>query len=312
MRNFKYIFFITLIIFSACKRDKDEGYEKETQFSISATNEDATSTVNDINDGGFPIASRYIGGYFVYNTTSDSIGNCFTRKRMGTDNDSDRIYIADTLIFNNCSGSKTFIIQDGPLAGNTAKIDWNLNGQIVRSDINDNDPYVFNIVRGTPDFFRTNIKLYLNGSLVSNKTHYSKLELSTAHQGNLMNFTISRIINTINEFNDCQRNWTVSGNGYVDFSNGQGWHPGKYLPYNGELYIVYNKSGNFISCSGKKYYVFIKTEPNLVIKGSCRRADGSLKIYSGKIVKTITDSISFTKNITIQWNNCQENPSINQ
>ena len=50
----------------------------------------------------------------------------------------------------------------------------------------------------------------------------------------------------------------------------------------------------------------------LIVKGSCRRPYGSLKIYSGKIIKTITDSLSFNKIITIEWNNCQENPSISQ
>ena len=108
--------------------------------------------------------SYYTGGFFLYSnklsgnyTILDSLGNCLTRKTYGTDSDFDRVYIVDTLIFNNCSGSRTWF------AGDTARIEWNLNGQIVRSDPNDK--------RGTPNPFQTNIKLYLNNALVSNKTH---------------------------------------------------------------------------------------------------------------------------------------------
>jgi hypothetical protein len=152
--------------------------DREISFSNTSAIEDANSTVNDISDAGFPITSYYTGGFFLYSnklsenyTILDSLGNRLTRKTYGTDSDSDRVYIVDTLIFNNCSGSRTWF------AGDTARIEWNLNGQIVRSDPDDNDPYVFNVIRGTPNPFQTNIKLYLNNALVSNKTHYSHFEL---------------------------------------------------------------------------------------------------------------------------------------
>ncbi|MEO0159996.1 MAG: hypothetical protein ABIL47_05955 [candidate division WOR-3 bacterium] len=306
------------IVVGCSKREKIST-DREIDYSNVSTIEDAQSSINDISDGGVPLASYYTGGFFLYSykpkgnySILDSLGPCFVRKRMGTDNDSDRIYSADTLIFNSCSGSKTIIIQNGPFAGDTLRIEYTLNGQIVRSDPNDNDPYVFNVIRGIPDPFQTNIKLYLNSALVSNKTHYSHFELSTSHSGNNMNFNMSRTINTINEFNECQRTWNVSGTGTIDFSNAQTWHPGIKLLDNQELYISFDKSGYLITCSGKKFYVYIKTDPNLIVKGSCRRPDGSLKIYSGKIIKTITDSASFTKVITIQWNNCQDNPIISQ
>ena len=93
---------------------------------------------------------------------------------------------------------------------------------------------------------------------------------------------MSRTINTINEFNECQRNWTVSGQGYVDFSNAPSWHPGIKLLDNQELSISFNKSGTFIACNGKKFYVYIKTDPNLIVKGSCRRPESRL---NGIIVK---------------------------
>jgi len=305
---------------AACKRGENISNDREILFSNTSAIENAHSTVNDISDAGFPVTSYYSGGFFLYSNEPkgnyivlDSLGNCLVRKRYGTDNDLDRVYSYDTLIFNNCSGSKTFIIQSGQFAGDTARIEWNLNGQIVRFDPNDNDPYVFNVIRGTPNPFQTNIKLYLNNALVSNKIHNSHFELSTSHNNNnVMNFEMSRTINTINEFNECQRNWTVSGNGSIDFSNAQNWHPGIKLLDDQQLYISFNKSGTFTTCSGKKFYVYIKTDPHLVVKGSCRKPDGSLKIYSGRTIKIITDSLSFNKTITIEWNNCQENPSISQ
>ena len=305
---------------AACKRGENISNDREILFSNTSAIEGAHSTVNDISDAGFPVTSYYSGGFFLYSNEPkgnyivlDSLGNCLVRKRYGTDNDSDRVYSSDTLIFNNCSGSETFIIQSGQFAGDTARIEWNLNGQIVRSDPNDNDPYVFNVIRGTPNPFQTNIKLYLNNALVSNKIHNSHFELSTSHNNNnVMNFVMSRTINTINEFNECQRNWTVSGNGSIDFSNAQNWHPGIKLLDDQQLYISFNKSGTFTTCSGKKFYVYIKTDPHLIVKGSCRKPDGSLKIYSGRTKKIITDSLSFNKTITIEWNNCQENPSISQ
>ena len=305
---------------AACKRGENISNDREILFSNTSAIEGAHSTVNDISDAGFPVTSYYSGGFFLYSNEPkgnyivlDSLGNCLVRKRYGTDNDSDRVYSSDTLIFNNCSGSETFIIQSGQFAGDTARIEWNLNGQIVRSDPNDNDPYVFNVIRGTPNPFQTNIKLYLNNALVSNKIHNSHFELSTSHNNNnVMNFVMSRTINTINEFNECQRNWTVSGNGSIDFSNAQNWHPGIKLLDDQQLYVSFNKSGTFTTCSGKKFYVYIKTDPHLIVKGSCRKPDGSLKIYSGRTKKIITDSLSFNKTITIEWNNCQENPSISQ
>ena len=305
---------------AACKRGENISNDREILFSNTSAIEDAHSTVNDISDAGFPVTSYYSGGFFLYSNEPkgnyivlDSLGNCLVRKRYGTDNDLDRVYSYDTLIFNNCSGSKTFIIQSGQFAGDTARIEWNLNGQIVRFDPNDNDPYVFNVIRGTPNPFRTNIKLYLNNALVSNKIHNSHFKLYTSHNNNnVMNFEMSRTINTINEFNECQRNWTVIGNGSIDFSNAQNWHPGIKLLDDQQLYISFNKSGTFTTCSGKKFYVYIKTDPHLVVKGSCRKPDGSLKIYSGRTIKIITDSLSFNKTITIEWNNCQENPSISQ
>ena len=305
---------------AACKRGENISNDREILFSNTSAIENAHSTVNDISDAGFPVTSYYSGGFFLYSNEPkgnyivlDSLGNCLVRKRYGTDNDLDRVYSYDTLIFNNCSGSKTFIIQSGQFAGDTARIEWNLNGQIVRFDPNDNDPYVFNVIRGTPNPFRTNIKLYLNNALVSNKIHNSHFELSTSHNNNnVMDFVMSRTINTINEFNECQRNWTVSGNGSIDFSNAQNWHPGIKLLDDQQLSISFNKSGTFTTCNGKKFYVYIKTDPHLIVKGSCRKPDGSLKIYSGRIKKIITDSLSFNKTITIEWNNCQENPSISQ
>lgn len=305
---------------AACKRGENISNDREILFSNTSAIEGAHSTVNDISDAGFPVTSYYAGGFFLYSNEPkgnyivlDSLGNCLVRKRYGTDNDLDRVYSYDTLIFNNCSGSKTFIIQSGQFAGDTARIEWNLNGQIVRSDPNDNDPYVFNVIRGTPNPFQTNIKLYLNNALVSNKIHNSHFELSTSHNNNnVMDFVMSRTINTINEFNECQRNWTVSGNGSIDFSNAQNWHPGIKLLDDQQLSISFNKSGTFTTCNGKKFYVYIKTDPHLIVKGSCRKPDGSLKIYSGRIKKIITDSLSFNKTITIEWNNCQENPSISQ
>jgi hypothetical protein len=310
----KAIPILIIITIIACKRSEKMSDRREISFSNTSAIEDANSTVNDISDAGFPITSYYTGGFFLYSnklsgnyTILDNLGNCLTRKTYGTDSDFDRVYIVDTLIFNNCSGSRTWF------AGDTARIEWKLNGQIVRSDPDDNDPYVFNVIRGTPNPFQTNIKLYLNNALVSNKTHYSHFELSTSHNNNnIMNFVMSRTINTINEFNECQRNWTVSGQGSIDFSNAPSWHPGIKLLDNQELSISFNKSGTFIACNGKKFYVYIKTDPNLIVKGSCRRPYGSLKIYSGKIIKTITDSSSFNKIITIEWNSCQENPSISQ
>ncbi len=313
MRYFTFTLIITSLLFS-CKKREVASNNAEVAFSQSATIEDVQSTMNDISDGGFPVPSRYTGGYFFYSIEPnnyvilDSLGSCFVRKTYGNDNDSDRVYNVDTLIFNNCSGSRTFVGQQG----DTIRMDYALNGQIVRSDPNNNDPYVLHVIRGTPNPFQTSIKIYYNGNLISNKTHYSHFELSTAHNegNNYMSFQMSRTINTINEFNDCQRNWTVNGNGTVDFSNANGWHPGIVLQANQKLSISFSKSGTFISCSGKRFYVYIQTSPSITVSGSCRRPDGGLKIYSGKIVKTITDSSSFTKTITIEWNNCQDNPNI--
>ena len=54
---------------------------------------------------------------------------------------------------------------------------------IICHEKSDTNPYhnnhnnVFNVIRGTPNPFQTNIKLYLNNALVSNKTHYSYFEL---------------------------------------------------------------------------------------------------------------------------------------
>ncbi len=313
MRYFALTLIITSLLF-ACKKREIASNNAEAAFSQSATIEDAQSTVNDISDGGFPIPSRYSGGYFFYSidpdnyTILDSLGNCFVRKTYGSDNDSDRVYNTDTLIFNSCSGSRTFVNQQG----DTIRIDYTLNGQIVRNDPNDNDPYILNVIRGTPNPFQTSIKIYWNGNLVSNKTHNSRFELSTTHNqnNNYMNFQMSRTINTMNEFNECQRNWTVGGNGTVDFSNANGWHPGIILQADQQLSISFEKNGKFTGCNGKVFYVYTKTEPSIIVKGSCRRPDGGLKIYSGKIVKTITDSISFTRTITIEWNNCQDNPNV--
>lgn len=292
----------------------DEG---DVEFVAQSTSDETSLLTTDLQDPGSPVLNRYYtGGFFVWNyednggistlafpdTLQDSVRlTCVSHSdTMLVDNDGDRVFQHDDIIFN-CQNEHFFVMR----GGNLFDITLTLEGKITHNDANDNDRAVFQVTWGgvsSENFHKEVLVIKTTPSgtdtvINRNVDTHGEIRFDRDTQG--ITFHKERFIRDNNN-----RTFDININGHILT---QDWEPGN--PINEDMEIEFSGTGTATTASGRDIELRIHTDSTITV-GVCESGQNTgifdseqrVGVKGGRVIEDLLISSTHVRTITIEFN----------